>query len=255
MVIGMIFGLVAFLYAMVGHGGASGYLAVGALAGLSPAVLKGQALALNLLVAGFSAFSFTRAGYLRLKLLVPLAVCSVPAAFWGAKMPLSPALAKFLLGLCLVAASLRMFFHLWLVKRSEETPAKIPPVLILCSTGLVLGLLSGLTGVGGGIYLSPLLLLMGWARVKETAAVSAWFIWLNSASGLFGLSTVSGFPSLPWEWILPAAAGGFLGASLGANRVGEVRLRQALAFVLIMAAVKLISTSGVLMQFGIGRVS
>jgi uncharacterized membrane protein YfcA len=244
MVIGILFGLVAVLYSMVGHGGASGYLAVGTLLGLDPAALKGQALTLNLLVAGFSAYAFTRAGFLRPKLLLPLVVFSVPAAFWGARVPLSPSTAKFVLGSCLVAASLRMFFHLWIVKRSEERPARPPVLPVLCGTGLGLGFLSGLTGVGGGIYLSPLLLLAGWARVKETAAVSAWFIWLNSASGLVGLASKSGFPTLPWEWILPAVLGGFFGSRLGANRVGENLLRQALAVVLMMAAVKLLATSG-----------
>lgn len=244
LLIGVLFGCVAVLYSMVGHGGASGYLAVGTLLGLDPATLKGQALTLNLLVAGFSAYAFTRAGFLRLKLLLSLALFSIPAAFWAARMPLSPATAKFILGVCLVAASLRMFFHLWIVKRSEVAPLKAPSVPVLCGTGLGLGFLSGLTGVGGGIYLSPLLLLAGWARVKETAAVSAWFIWLNSASGLAGMASKSGFPSLPWEWILPAALGGFLGSGLGADRMGETRLRQALAVVLMMAAVKLLATSG-----------
>ncbi|HUO58499.1 MAG TPA: sulfite exporter TauE/SafE family protein [bacterium] len=242
MVLGLLFGIVAFLYAMVGHGGASGYLAVGALAGLAPGALKGQALVLNLLVAAFSSYSFTKAGYLRPKLLVPLVLLSMPAAYWGAKLPLNPAVAKLLLGICLVLASFRMFFHFWLVKKSQEATPQVPSYVILGLVGLGLGFLSGLTGVGGGIYLSPILLLAGWASVKETAATSAWFIWLNSASGLLGLSGAGGFPTLPWEWILPAALGGFLGANLGAQRIGEMRLRQALAAVLLIAAYKLILT-------------
>ncbi len=241
--LGLWFGGVAFLYAMVGHGGASGYLAVGALAGLDPAALKGQALVLNLLVAAFSSYSFTKAGFLRPKLLIPLVVFSMPAAYWGAKLPLHPAMAKLLLGICLVVASLRMFFHFWLVKKSGEATPKAPSLWVLALIGVGLGFLSGLTGVGGGIYLSPVLLLAGWASVKETAAASAWFIWLNSAAGLFGLAGgASGFPHLPWEWILPAVLGGFLGANIGAERLGEVRLRQALSIVLMMAAVKLVLT-------------
>jgi uncharacterized membrane protein YfcA len=250
--LGILFGLVAFLYAMVGHGGASGYLAVGALVGLDPATLKGQALALNLLVAAFSAYAYTKSGFLKWKILLPLILFSIPASFYGAKIPLNPALAKLLLGFCLLAASFRMLFHFWLVKKSGQISQTRPPRLwVLGFTGLILGLLSGLTGVGGGIYLSPILLLAGWASIKETAALSAWFIWVNSASGLAGMASVNGFPHLPWEWILPAALGGFLGANLGANRLGELRLRQALAGVLLIAAYKLIVTSGVLVQLGI----
>ena len=241
--LGLGFGLVAFLYAMVGHGGASGYLALGSMAGMDLTALKGQALTLNLIVAAFSAYAYTKEGYLRWKVLLPLVVFSVPASFLGARITLNPAVTKLLLGLCLLAASFRMFFHFWLVRKSGQISAvRLPMVWVLALVGIVLGLLSGLTGVGGGIYLSPLLLLAGWATVKETAALSAWFIWLNSAAGLAGMASGIGIPYLPPEWIIPAALGGFLGANLGAQKLGEMRLRQALALVLLMAAYKLIVT-------------
>lgn len=246
MTIGLLFGLVAVAYAMVGHGGASGYLAIGSLLGLDPQELRSQALVLNLIVAGFAAYAFTRQGYLRPRLLFILAAFSVPAAFLGARLPLDPAWARAFLGVCLFAAAFRMFFHFWLVQRFREAEPSRPRWEILALAGASLGFLAGLTGVGGGIYLSPLLLLMGWATVKQTAAVSAWFIWLNSTAGLAGIVTVSGIPSVPLEWVLPAAAGGFVGARFGAAKVGEVRLRQVLGTVLAVAAVKLILTSNIL---------
>lgn len=241
--LGLGFGVVAFLYAMVGHGGASGYLALGSMAGMDLTALKGQALTLNLIVAAFSAYAYTKEGYLRWKVLLSLAVFSIPASYMGARITLNPSVAKLLLGICLLIASFRMFFHFWLVRKSGQVSTVKPPVFwVLALVGVVLGLLSGLTGVGGGIYLSPLLLLAGWATVKETAALSAWFIWLNSAAGLAGMASGTGIPHLPLEWIIPAILGGFLGAKLGAQKLGEMRLRQALAVVLLMAAYKLILT-------------
>ncbi len=238
--LGPLFGTVAFFYAMAGHGGASGYLALGSMAGLGPTALKGQALALNLLVAGFSAWSFTRAGFLRPKILLPLILFSVPAAYWGARLTLPPSWVKILLGFCLSVAALRLALHPWLVRRAQHTAARPPSTPKLSGLGLGLGVLSGLTGVGGGIYLSPVLILTGWADLKETAAISAWFIWLNSAAGLYGMAKGSGIPTIPMSWILMAGLGGFLGARVGAYQVGAPRLRQVLAGVLVLAAFKLV---------------
>jgi len=146
--LGIWFGAVAFVYAMVGHGGASGYLAVGALTGMDPSALRAQALALNLVVAGLAAWAFTRKGHLRLRILVLVGVFSVPMAFLGARTPLGASTAKLLLGLCLAVAALRLFFHPWLARKSEHVPRRKPRVWVLGITGTGLGYLSGLTGVG-----------------------------------------------------------------------------------------------------------
>ena len=228
---------VAFAYAMVGHGGASGYLALGILFAMSPEDLRPQVLYLNLLVAGFSFIAFAREGYFRAKLLLPVIAISVPAAFVGARWQVSTSLTQGLLGFALLAASGRMLMPA--VTQKEKNP-HVPALPVLLLAGGLLGLLAGMTGVGGGIYLSPLLLLMGWAAVKETAATSAAFIWLNSVAGLVGLYSVDALASPPLAWIAAAFAGGFAGSWVGAKKMTPGPLRMVLAAMLLMAAVKLL---------------
>jgi uncharacterized membrane protein YfcA len=236
--------LVALLYSMVGHGGASGYLAAGTFAGLPLQALKAQALVLNVLVAGLAAFSFSRAGYFRPRLLLPLILGSVPAAYWAAGWHLDPKLADKTLGFCLAFAALNLFGRAWLERRAvHDAEVKPASVAVLCLAGLVLGLVSGLTGVGGGIYLSPLLLLAGWASLRETAATSAWFIVLNSLSALAALwraGSGSGLGDLHPAWLTAALAGGLVGSFLGARRLQVPSLRVALGAVLSLASVRLL---------------
>lgn len=232
--------VVAFLYASVGHGGASGYYATGVLLGLSPQSLKAQVLILNLFVAGLSAYSFTRKGHLRLGLLSPLVIASMPCAFLGAKLALPVETANKILGVCLAVAALRLIFHDWLQKRSEDSEPQPPRLWVLVVVGAFLGLIAGITGVGGGIYLSPVLLLTGWASPGTTAASSAWFIVLNSASALAGLSHTLGSLQLQWLWIGCGCAGGALGGWVGANRLPVRWFRRMLGFVLLIAAIKLV---------------
>ncbi len=233
--------VVAFLYSSVGHGGASGYYAVGILLGLNAQDLKPQVLILNLFVAGLSAYAFTRKGHFRLQLLVPLALASMPCAFLGAKLALPVMTANRVLGACLIFASFRLILHDWLQKKTTETQPHPPQRWLLMTVGGLLGLIAGITGVGGGIYLSPILLLTGWASAGETAAASSWFIVLNSASALGGLSNSMGNFEIQWLWITCGCAGGLLGGWIGANRLPVRWFRKILGLVLFIAAVKLVS--------------
>ncbi len=232
--------VVAFLYSSVGHGGASGYYATGVLLGLSAQSLKPQVLILNLFVAGLSAYAFTRKGNFRPRLLAPLVITSMPCAFLGAKLALPVATANHILGACLILASLRLLLHDWLQRKAEESRPHPPQLWALMLVGAFLGLIAGVTGVGGGIYLSPVLLLMGWASTGETAAASAWFIVLNSASALLGLAHSLGNLELQWLWIACGCAGGLLGGWVGANRLPVKWFRRMLGLVLFIAAVKLL---------------
>lgn len=231
---------VAFLYASVGHGGASGYYAAGVLLGLAPPSLKAQVLILNLFVAGLSAYAFTRKGYLRWDLLAPLVAASMPCAFLGAKLALPVDGANKILGACLALAALRLILHDWLQKKAEESEAHPPRLWVLLLVGALLGLIAGITGVGGGIYLSPVLLLTGWASPGTTAASSAWFIVLNSASALAGLVPGPGGLQLQWLWIACGCLGGVLGGWVGANRLPVKWFRRTLGLVLMAAAFKLV---------------
>ncbi len=228
--------VVAFLYASVGHGGASGYLALMALFGVSTVYMRASALTLNLFVSAVSFYAFYRGGHFKLKILIPFVVGSVPMAFLGARMNIDPRLFKSILAVFLVVAIFRMVY---VPKKGykEVIPFNF---LIAFFIGAFLGFFSGLIGIGGGIILSPLLLLLRWTNVKETAAISALFIFLNSASGILGLIT-SGIVISPniIYWVVVAFAGGLLGAYTGSFRLSLIRLRYLLAFVLLLASVKL----------------
>lgn len=231
----------AFLYASVGHGGASAYLAVMAVAGFAPAEMRPIALQLNVLVSGIATYKFCRAGYFRWRLLWPFAALSVPAAYLGGAINLPTTAYKVVVGLVLLYAAWQLW---WTAQRSDEAPRKrdVPTALALV-IGAGLGLLSGLTGVGGGIFLSPLLLIMSWAGTKETSAVSAPFILVNSLAAL-----MAGFvnnPVMPpdYVWVLMGTVliGGWLGAEYGSRRFANPLVRRLLAVVLALAGAKMIS--------------
>lgn len=229
--------VVAFIYSSVGHGGASGYLALMALFGISTVYMRSSALILNVFVSAVAFYAFYKGGYFKIKILVPFVIGSLPMAFLGARMNIEPQLFKYILGGFLVIAVTRMLY-------SPKTEHKeiIPfNIIIAFCIGAFLGFFSGLIGIGGGIILSPVLLLLGWANMKETAAISASFIFLNSASGIAGLisSGISISPQLLY-WVTIAFAGGVLGAYIGSFKVSLIRLRYVLAFVLLLASIKLI---------------
>ena len=229
--------LVALLYSSVGHGGASGYLATMALIGISPLIMKPTALILNLFVAGIAFISFYRANHFKFCILWPFVITSMPAAYIGAQIPLNPNLYKIILGICLLIAVVRMMYK---PKESEKKPESnilIPYALII---GIGLGLLSGIIGIGGGIILSPLLLILHWASIKEAAAVSAPFIFLNSLSGLIGLLQKGYTPeNNAAVWIIAATLGGLIGSYLGSHKFSITGMKYVLASVLCFAAFKL----------------
>jgi uncharacterized membrane protein YfcA len=228
----------ALLYASVGHGGASGYLAAMALFNLAPEVMKPTALVLNLFVAGVGTIRYTRAGCFSWNIFWPFAALSIPFAFLGGMWKLPVPVYKIILALVLLFAAWRLA-----VRQSAHAPATRKPIVLpaALALGAAIGLLSGLTGVGGGIFLSPLLLLLGWADVRKTAGVSAAFILVNSAAGLLG--HWEGVKSLPGEilWWAPAALlGGVLGAELGSRRLTPLTMRRMLAAVLVVAGLKML---------------
>ena len=227
----------AILYASVGHAGASGYLAVMALAGLAPEVMKPTALVLNVLVASIASVKFHRAGHFRWHLFWPFALTSVPLAAVGGALQLPGHIYRPVVGLVLLVAAAR-----FLMTKHGSVDRKRPmPNALALALGAAIGFLSGLTGVGGGIFLSPLLLVGRWADTRETAAVSALFILVNSLAGLAGHSASLGYvPGAAVWWGLAAIAGGSLGAELGSRRVNTVWLRRLLGVVLVMAGLKLI---------------
>ncbi len=233
-------GVAAALYASVGHGGASGYLAVMALAGVAPTVMRPVALLLNVLAAGIALLRFHRRQGVACRLLAPFAVASVPLAFVGGWLHVPGHLHKQLVGAVLVLSALRLGAT---ARASEQTsPHRGPPLAVSLGCGAALGLLSGVTGVGGGIFLSPLLLLAGWADARTVAGVSAAFILLNSIAGLAGF--VAGHAHLPAvaiPWMAAVAVGAWLGAGVGSRRLDGAGLRRALAVVLLVAGAKMVA--------------
>ena len=238
LVIAILFFAGAALYASVGHAGASAYLAVMGLFEFAPNVMKPTALALNILVATVATLKFYRAGFFSWRLFWPFAMVSIPAAFLGGATTLPARWYKVVVGIVLICAAVWMF-------RSSLKPLNIaahpPPLWAAVAAGLVIGSLSGLTGVGGGIFLSPLLLYMGWAETRATSGVAAPFILVNSIAGLLGhFSSVAQLPPNIPIWGVAVLLGGWIGASYGSKRAPAPVLRQLLALVLVVASVKLI---------------
>ncbi len=238
---GLIFGA-AMLYSSVGHAGASGYLAAMALFGLAPATMRPTALALNIVVATIATIKFYRAGCFSWSLFWPFALGSVPFAFIGGGLVLPSSAYKIVVGLVLFYAAYRLF----LSTRSAAAPAASRPfsVPLAVVSGMAIGLLSGLTGVGGGIFLTPLLLFLGWAEPRQAAGVTAMFILVNSIAGLLGNPAgLAAVPSAIVFWAPAAAIGGWIGSEYGSRRLGNRTLRRLLAVVLVIAGIKMLLPS------------
>ena len=229
-------GLVAFLYSSVGHAGASGYIAVMTLSGFATVLIKPTALVLNVLVACIGTIQFWRAGYFSWSLFWPFALLSVPMAFVGGYLHLPPSIFKPLIGGVLIFSAGRLFFRRG--DPAEVSPPRLPTAM---GVGAGIGLLSGLTGTGGGIFLTPLLLFRRWAHTRPAAATSAFFILVNSLAGLFGhFSSGQLIPPFAWGLALAAVAGGTLGSYLGSQRFPVRTITVLLATVLVIAGFKLI---------------
>lgn len=229
---------VAILYSSVGHAGASGYIAVMSLLSVAPAEIKPIALTLNILVASIGAWQFWRAGHFSWPLFWPFALLSVPFAFLGGYLNLPTHIFKIIVGVVLVLSAIQ-----FLLRPPADSDPRPPPRSIALGAGGMLGLLSGLTGTGGGIFLTPLLILMHWARTKSAAAVSAPFILLNSASGLAGNFTATkSFPVFTWALVVAVVIGGTIGSWFGSRRLPHLAIKRLLAVVLTIAGFKLIFT-------------
>jgi uncharacterized protein len=229
--------LVAFLYASVGHGGASGYLALMAMFSIAPEVMKPTALLLNLFVSLTAFIQFYRGGHFKWKMFWPFAVASIPMSFIGGLLVLDGSIYKRMLGVLLLIPVIRFFFF----RNIEVHELKKSNVGLSLLIGAVIGLLSGMIGIGGGIILSPVLLLLKWADQKQAAAISALFIFVNSIAGLAGqLYKGIHFTEDMYLYVAVAFVGGICGAYFGALRVSQNVLKNILATVLAIAAYKLI---------------
>jgi uncharacterized membrane protein YfcA len=230
--------MAALLYSAVGQAGASGYLAIMALFSMAPEIMKPAALALNIVAAVIASVKFYRAGYFSWSTLWPFAATSIPFSFIGGSITLPGNLYKPAVAVVLLFAAFRLFRASQVGKVASLKPIPIPAAL-LC--GAVIGLIAGLTGIGGGIFLTPLLLVMSWAEPRGAAGVSAVFILVNSIAGLAGsAASLANLPQNFWLWGIAVAAGAFVGAELGSRRLGNVVLQRVLVVVLVIAAVKML---------------
>ena len=231
--------VISFLYASVGHGGASGYLALMALFSFAPETMKPTALLLNLFVAGISFYYYYKAGHFNKKLFLPFAISSIPLAFLGGSIAIDASIYKKILAILLVFAILKML-NLFGNDTHKIKQVKLWQGLLI---GSIIGFFSGLIGIGGGIILTPIILLLHWGNMKEAAAVSALFIWVNSAAGLFGqISSGVTIQKEAFILVMVALVGGVLGGYLGSKKLNNQKLRYILAFVLAIACFKLFLT-------------
>lgn len=230
-----LFLLAALLYASVGHGGASSYLALMVWLGWPLDEIRPQALTLNLVVSFAGTILFLKAGAFREKLFLPLVIVSIPLAWIGGNTRLSGGLYEGLLAFGLLVAAARLLFNLRAGKTTE------PRLGWLLLVGGLIGWVSGMIGIGGGIFLTPVLIVAGWATPKEAAALSAPFIFVNSAAGLFGIAQAGyAWEGFAWDLIPAVAVSGLIGAWWGSHRASPPQLRYALSLVLIVASTKLL---------------
>jgi uncharacterized membrane protein YfcA len=236
---GILLFIVALLYASVGHGGASGYLALMALYGFAPEVMKPTALILNLFVSLSSFILFYKGGHFKWKIFLPFIITSIPLSFIGGAISLDAQVYKKILGVLLLIPVARFFLY----PNTADKDLKAPHIGLSLLVGGTIGFLSGLIGIGGGILLSPFLLLANWTNQKQTAAISAVFIFVNSVAGLAGQISKGYRADLQIvNFIAVAFVGGLIGAWMGSLRLNQHVLKITLAIVLLLASIKLLVT-------------
>ncbi len=227
------------LYASIGNAGATSYLAVMALFGFPPAEMKSTALVLNILVASIAAFKFYRAGCFSWRLFLPFSLTSIPFAYLGGRILLPEEIYNPIISLVLLYAAFRLFK----LSRNDRQGLVVhpPPLWAALGAGAGMGLLAGLTGIGGGILLSPLLIFLGWSETRRAAGAAAFFNLTNSIAGLSGhLSVIGSLPAAIPFWALAAGVGGWIGAEYGSHRLASLRLQQILAVILVLAALRIL---------------
>jgi len=231
------FFMIAMLYSVTGHGGASAYIGVMVLLGMAPQEIKPIALSLNVIVSFVATLHFYSAGHFRRTLFLPFILSSVPLALLGGYIQLPTQWFNWLMGFALIFSALRIG-----IKPVHGAVEHAPNLAFALIAGAAIGLISGLIGVGGGIFLTPLLLLLGWANARHAAAVSAPFILLNSIAGLIGFSAKAthAFPEIIIWLALPVLIGGFLGSRLGSRSLAMSSIARVLSVVLLLAGVKLL---------------
>ena len=239
--IGLCFFFIAMLYSTVGHGGASGYLATMVLLAFSPDVMKPAALALNIIVALVTSYRFYTAGLFSWRLFWPFAVTSVPMAYLGGGLTVNSDIYRSLVGGALLFSAVYLMIR-YRALGIDDTEIRLPGIPISLVFGGVIGFVSGLTGVGGGIFLSPVLVITQWAGLRQTSAVAAFFILVNSVSGLAGHLQKGGTvpDNLP-AWGIMVLTGGFIGSSLGATKINNPILRVLLSIILFFAGMKMVA--------------
>ncbi len=254
MVLTFIIGIIAFGYATIGHAGATGYIAVMTLFGISADMIRPVALSLNIVVGLITAIQFTRAGFVRFELIVPLVCGSIPAALVGGWLLPPLPLVEALVGCVLVLSAIGVG-RVEEGKGSATNSTRMSSKSALFFLGVILGFLSGLTGVGGGVFLTPTLLAIKLTDVKRVAATSAVFILVNSVAGLTGwMAAGNTFPEFAPRYVVAVIAGGLLGSYLGAFYLPPRILRRCMAGVLVLAGVKLLLHATVESGLGSGLV-
>jgi hypothetical protein len=233
---------VATLYSSVGHAGASGYIAAMALLGFAPEQVRPTALALNLLVGGIGLFRYWRGGHVHWRNVLPFVLASAPAAFFAAQVQLPREGYSILLGLVLVVAAMGVFRHAARAEQEDVAASgRRVPWAIGLPVGAAIGILSGLTGTGGAIFLTPLLLFAHWMPTRQASGTSVAFVWINSLTGLAGLLHADAdLPQALPLWLGAVAIGALLGTQLGLKWLPVPMLRRALGVVLLIAAGKLL---------------